>query len=223
MKDSGKRQDFTSGAVRDTSEGKPRPDLISPFATNRLATWLGKGAEKYEPRNWEKGIPISRCLESLERHLVKYKMGLVDEDHMAAVACNVMFILHNEEAVKVGLLPTSMNDLPFYLKHIKPEEPTIKADGLLPDGPLPPGGMAKPDGTMQPGTTLLQQEEPEDEGSYTLHKASKHGWVVTMNYKGHTATKDAVFSEGEPVYNKCYAMGCAERMLEEYKETINAK
>jgi hypothetical protein len=35
MQDSGKREAFESGAVRDTAEGKPRPDLISPFAAER--------------------------------------------------------------------------------------------------------------------------------------------------------------------------------------------
>ena len=31
VKDSGNREHFTSGAVRDTADDKPRPDLISPF------------------------------------------------------------------------------------------------------------------------------------------------------------------------------------------------
>ena len=215
MKDSGKRQDFDSGAVRDTSEGKPRPDLISPFATNRLATWLGKGAEKYEPRNWEKGIPISRCLESLERHLVKYKMGLVDEDHMAAVACNVMFILHNEEAVKVGLLPTSMNDLPFYLKHIKPPEVLAANDDW--------GALVVPDDICGGPEGLEREplEEPEDEGSYTMHEV-RDGWLVAMNYKEYTTIKGIHCGTGVPG-NEYAALSMAEEMLENYKETINAK
>ena len=32
VQDSGKRQDFGTGSVRDTNEGKPRYDLISPIA-----------------------------------------------------------------------------------------------------------------------------------------------------------------------------------------------
>jgi len=114
MADSGKREEFKSGAVRDTAEGKPRPDLISPFFEERLGAWLELGAAKYSDHNWTKGIPISRCYASLRRHLMQWAQGRDDEDHMAAVACNVMFIIHNEEAVKKGLLPDSMDDMPDY-------------------------------------------------------------------------------------------------------------
>jgi len=53
MKDSGQRQTFESGAVRDSDDDKLRPELISPFAMERLAEWLKIGALKYAPRNWE--------------------------------------------------------------------------------------------------------------------------------------------------------------------------
>lgn len=101
-----KRQ-FESGAVRDTNEGKSRPDLISPYFTNRLGHRLAFGAKKYSERNWEKGIPDEAFLESLERHLVAYKMGLKDEDHAGAIAFNIMGIIHNEEIRKL-----KENDLP---------------------------------------------------------------------------------------------------------------
>jgi len=116
MKDSGKRQPFITGAVRDTDEGKPRPDLISPFFEERLGNWLALGSLKYSERNWERGIPISRCYASLRRHLMQWGQGQADEDHMAAAACNVMFIIHNEEAVKRGILPDDINDMPKYKK-----------------------------------------------------------------------------------------------------------
>jgi len=114
MHDSGLRQEFDTGAVRDARAEKPRPDLVSPFAMWRLGEWLRLGGEKYEPRNWEKGIPISRCIESLCRHIEEYKMGRRDEDHMAAVMCNAMFILHNEEMVKADVLPPEIDDMPDY-------------------------------------------------------------------------------------------------------------
>jgi nucleoside 2-deoxyribosyltransferase len=115
MKDSGERQKFTTGAVRDTATGKPRPDLISPHANLREGAWLKLGAEKYKERNWEAGIPISRCIASLARHLESYKLGLRDEDHMAAIRCNAGFILHYEEEIKAGRLDSSLDDMPHYL------------------------------------------------------------------------------------------------------------
>jgi hypothetical protein len=97
VKDSGKRQTFDSGAVRDTATDKPRPDLLSPFFLDRLGHHMRKGAEKYEEWNWAKGIPNSRCYESLMRHLMQFAQGKVDEDHLAAAAFNIMVIVHNQE------------------------------------------------------------------------------------------------------------------------------
>lgn len=114
MHDSGSRDTFSTGCVRDNGEKKPRPDLISPFAKFRLGDWLRKGAEKYDERNWEKGMSISRCLEAIDRHYCQYQMGMKNEDHMAAVMCNAMFILHYEEMIKRGVLPPSLNDMPDY-------------------------------------------------------------------------------------------------------------
>ena len=114
MKDSKKRQTFASGAVRDTDDDKPRPELISPFALQRLSEWLRLGAVKYAPRNWEKGISVERCFASMYRHLLKYQIGDHDEDHLAAIFCNCMFILHFEECVRRGLLPPSLLDMPKY-------------------------------------------------------------------------------------------------------------
>jgi hypothetical protein len=60
MKDSGKRQEFETGAVRDSADDKPMLELISPFFEERLGVWLTKGAKKYASRNWEQGIPFQR-------------------------------------------------------------------------------------------------------------------------------------------------------------------
>ena len=114
MNDSKKRQTFASGAVRDTDDDKPRPDLVSPFALERLGEWLRLGAIKYEERNWERGIPISRSMASLYRHLLKFQQGVTDEDHLAAIMCNAMFIIHTSEMVRRGVLPPSLLDMPKY-------------------------------------------------------------------------------------------------------------
>ena len=114
MEDSGKRTEFGTGAVRDAAEGKSRPDLISPYAQMRKGQWLRLGAEKYDERNWEKGMEISRCIAAIERHTQKYKMGLVNEDHMAAIAVNAEFIMHYHAMINMGLLPAELDDMPKY-------------------------------------------------------------------------------------------------------------
>lgn len=121
MTDSGKRQSFGDGmAIRDTADDKPRPDLISPFAEERQGHWLLMGAKKYAERNWEKGMPFSRCVASLKRHLMKYQQGKRDEDHLAAIMFNAMALIHYEEMIERGLLPADLNDMPNY-------EPVVNA------------------------------------------------------------------------------------------------
>jgi hypothetical protein len=106
-------------AVRDTAADKPRPDLISPFAEERQGHWLRMGAAKYAERNWEKGMPFSRCVASLKRHLMKYQQGMRDEDHLAAIMFNAMALIHYEEMIERGRLPAELNDMPHYSAVVK--------------------------------------------------------------------------------------------------------
>lgn len=125
MHDSGKREESSTGAVRDTAEGKARPDLISPYAQMRKGEWLRLGAKKYTERNWEKGMKIGRCIASLERHLQEYKMGLQNEDHLAAIAVNAEFIMHYEKMIEMGLLPAELDDMPRYEQQVEHPEPLM--------------------------------------------------------------------------------------------------
>jgi hypothetical protein len=96
IKDSGQRESFAGGAVRDIQDDKPRYELIPPAPLYRLAMHYAGGAAKYAPWNWAKGMPLSRALASLERHLQQYKEGDTEEDHLAAVAWNAFALMHYE-------------------------------------------------------------------------------------------------------------------------------
>lgn len=113
VEDSGARQTYSTGAVRDTAENKPRPDLISPFFMERLGVHLRKGAAKYSEWNWAKGIPSSRCYESALRHLMQFAQGMTNEDHLSAAAFNIMVIIHNQEVQRrdVAMLPPDSREL----------------------------------------------------------------------------------------------------------------
>lgn len=115
IKDSGVLEEFATRSKRDVREGKGRFDLISPIALERLAQWYEAGAKKYDDRNWEKGQPLSRCLDSARRHLNKHLMGHRDEDHLAAAAWNIFAMIHTEDMVRRGLLPSELDDLPNYM------------------------------------------------------------------------------------------------------------
>lgn len=115
VKDSGKREEFDTGSRRDTRDGKGRFDLISPFVTERDARHLENGARKYGDRNWEKGQPLSRYMDSALRHMNKYLMGHRDEDHLAAARWNIAALMHTEQMIKLGRLPAELNDLPNWV------------------------------------------------------------------------------------------------------------
>lgn len=95
--DSGERQVFSTGAQRDSQEEKPRFDLIPPHALRRLAYVYARGAAKYDENNWMKGMPYSRILASLERHLQDFKEGKGDEDHLAQVVWNGIALIQYQE------------------------------------------------------------------------------------------------------------------------------
>ena len=111
LKDSGNRREFESGAVRDMQEGKGRCDLLPAVALLRLAKHYENGANKYDDRNWEKGIPISVMVDSAMRHLLKYMDGQTDEDHLVAVAWNILGAMWMEEKMP------ELQDLPSRKKH----------------------------------------------------------------------------------------------------------
>jgi len=114
-KDSGNRRTFETGAVRDRAKGKGRYDLLSPIAIDRLAKLYERGGEKYDPRNWEKGMPLSQFVDSGLRHFFNYLEGKREEDHLAAVMWNSAGAIYTEEMIKRKLLPISFDDMPNYL------------------------------------------------------------------------------------------------------------
>jgi hypothetical protein len=98
VKDSGRRQEFSGGMVRDTQEGKIDwwRVLVGPIV-RRLAEHVTKGAVKYP--DVQPGVPnwtlaageeeYQRFKASAFRHFVQWYQGDTDEDHAAAVVFNI--------------------------------------------------------------------------------------------------------------------------------------
>lgn len=128
IKDSGKREEFTTGSRRDTREGKGRYDLLSPISLKRLAVHMENGIKKYGERNWEKGQPLMRYLDSALRHIQVYIEGNREEDHMAAAMWNIHGFIHTQTMIERGELPKELDDVPSgYLTTPKcpPPEPPV--------------------------------------------------------------------------------------------------
>lgn len=111
INDGGQRISYGENkAIREPTEGKGRFDLITPFAEDRIAKWYELGSKKYADRNWEKGMPFSRYIDSTKRHINKFVKGMEDEDHLAAAIWNLMAIIHHQE-----LNQKELDDMPHYL------------------------------------------------------------------------------------------------------------
>jgi|TARA_R110000803_G_scaffold183480_2_gene245818 hypothetical protein len=86
--------------------GKSRFDLIPPHALEALASLYGIGANKYEDRGWEVGMPWGRVFAALMRHAWKWWRGEVrdpvdGQHHLTSVAW-CAFALYEYERRKIG-------------------------------------------------------------------------------------------------------------------------
>jgi len=92
-KDSGEREKYENGMVRDTQKDKDRFDLCDKSMYLRWAQLMARGAEKYGDNNWRKAASkeeLDRFKSSAERHFMYWLMGLEDEDHAAATWFNIV-------------------------------------------------------------------------------------------------------------------------------------
>lgn len=107
------------GTGKRYNKGKTRIDLIPAFVREQAGRVFTKGAQKYDERNWERGMAWSNVLGSLERHLNAFKGGEdydpeTGELHMAHVMVNAMFLTQYYKTYPQG------DDRPHnYLKQVK--------------------------------------------------------------------------------------------------------
>lgn len=124
VKDSGARQEFSTGARRDIQAGKGRFDLIPSLPVRRLAVIYEAGAAKYGDNNWQKGVPLKRYLDSAERHLNCLKAGEPTEDHAMQAAWNLFSYVWTLNEIEHGRLPKDLDDRPL------PEPQYEKKEGV---------------------------------------------------------------------------------------------
>lgn len=86
---------------------------LPPLALIEVSRVFEAGAVKYEERNWEKGIPLSRYLDSGIRHFYRHLNSEMHEPHLAMACWNFLCMYDTILRIKEGVLPESLNDLPF--------------------------------------------------------------------------------------------------------------
>jgi hypothetical protein len=98
VKDSGQRQQFDSGMVRDVADGKTEWHRVADGPMlQRWAEHLTKGGVKYPDvapgvANWTLAagaVEWARVRASAFRHFMQWFFGARDEDHAAAVYFNI--------------------------------------------------------------------------------------------------------------------------------------
>ena len=107
-KTSGVDEVASTGATRDSREGKGRFDLIPALPLRRLAQVYERGGKNRGDRNWEKGLPLSRFIDSALRHIVDYQEGKRDEDHLIQAAWNLFGHVWTENEIKQCRLPKDL-------------------------------------------------------------------------------------------------------------------
>lgn len=100
IKDSGNRETYESGMLREGEEGKPMFSLLFPKGVPYEETFLtvcakhmANGAKKYATRNWESANTEEeeeRFCSSLLRHTIQAVLGEEDEEHLAAAFFNLL-------------------------------------------------------------------------------------------------------------------------------------
>ena len=122
--DSGQRQEYPSGMVRDVQEGKPRYDLLDDAFLERWALLMARGAGKYGEENWQLADSLEeyrRFRASAARHAAQWlraekvwertwndpnyvptkkEQKLMAEDHAAAAVYNYAAAAYVKERLK---------------------------------------------------------------------------------------------------------------------------
>ena len=111
LPDTGDRSEFNTGAVRDASKGKGIPSAIPTRALLKLAKRFEDGAAKYERDNWKQGIPLSRYVDSLYRHLWAFMDGDRTEDHLGAIIWNAVCLSETDDMIYEGELSNDLDDI----------------------------------------------------------------------------------------------------------------
>jgi hypothetical protein len=88
---------FSTGAVRNSDEGKPKMSLLPHKEFIRVLMRYREGADIRGDHNWKNGMQLSELYNSAQRHLMAWFMKDVSEDHAAAAVWNILCAMWMEQ------------------------------------------------------------------------------------------------------------------------------
>ncbi len=172
-------------------EGKAPMHLLPWDALLELAHIYGRGALKYAPRNWEKGMNWSRVFDSLIRHASAWNMG-EDRDkesgqlHMLHVAWNALALATYQ------LRGVGRDDRPTQFNRLTELEAEIAAQNLRAAEAEPGGYYVWEGGYVEPGQIIGLAEGLR----FRTDRESHVVWEIVKYDGGNTFTA-ALVTDGE--------------------------
>lgn len=106
------KEQFQTGSVRDSRDGKGRFDLIPTGPLRRLARIYEEGGKRYGDGNWKKGQSLMRYMDSALRHINCAIAGEPTEDHLAQCSWNCFAFMWTLNEIEAGRLPKELDDRP---------------------------------------------------------------------------------------------------------------
>lgn len=126
LRDTGVRQTFSTGAVREPRRYRGAFHLVPGYITRRIARVWERGAVKYPANNWKNGVPLSRYLNSAQSHVADFLDGDRDEDHLGQAVWNLLCFMWTLREIRAGRLPIELDDLDEVAKEHWFEEPELE-------------------------------------------------------------------------------------------------
>jgi hypothetical protein len=77
----------------------------------KLARRFEDGAAKYSRDNWKQGIPLSRYVDSLYRHLWAFMENDDTEDHLGAIIWNAVCLSETMDLIDGGVVSPDLYDI----------------------------------------------------------------------------------------------------------------
>lgn len=92
------------------NEGKPEYSMLDLKCLEQCVRVLEFGAKKYARNDWKKGMPTSKIIDSMLRHLACLLAGeAVDSEsgltHLGHIQCNAMFLGNKKNEQDIVVLP----------------------------------------------------------------------------------------------------------------------
>lgn len=91
-----------------------------PKPPKRALLWIARlfegGAEKYDDRNWELGIPLHAYYNSAHRHFIQYHIHDRQERHFVHYAWNILCLRHTVDRILDGSLPENLDNRPATMR-----------------------------------------------------------------------------------------------------------